>query len=88
MMKDTLERATDPNLNIKGYLQHAYIHPVFKASLEDADEEEDVMSLKWETESATVPTKRHSRRNTPLPSRVSGASSPSMLDGIKNDLES
>ncbi|KAK2359063.1 ERD (early-responsive to dehydration stress) family protein [Trifolium repens] len=88
MMKDTLERATEPNLNIKGYLQHAYVHPVFKASLEDADDEEDVMSLKWETESATVPTKRHSRRNTPLPSRISGASSPSMPGGIKNDPES
>ncbi|KAK2412866.1 ERD (early-responsive to dehydration stress) family protein [Trifolium repens] len=88
MMKDTLERATEPNLNIKGYLQHAYVHPVFKASLEDADDEEDVMSQKWETESATVPTKRHSRRNTPLPSRISGASSPSMPGGIKNDPES
>lgn len=87
MMKDTLEKATDPNLNIKGYLQHAYVHPVFKASQDDVDEE-DAISLKWETESATVPTKRHSRRNTPLPSRISGASSPSMLDGIKNDPES
>ncbi|XP_045816798.1 calcium permeable stress-gated cation channel 1-like isoform X2 [Trifolium pratense] len=88
MMKDTLERATEPNLNIKGYLQYAYVHPVFKASLEDDDDEEDATSLKWETESATVPTKRHSRRNTPLPSRISGASSPSMSGGIKNDPES
>lgn len=86
MMKDTLERATEPNLNIKGYLQHAYVHPVFKASI-DNDDEEDVSSQKWETESTTVPTKRQSRRNTPLPSRVSDASSPSMLDGIKNHPE-
>lgn len=83
MMKDTLERATEPNLNLKGYLQYAYVHPVFKASHDD-DDEEEVMSQKWETESATVPTKRQSRRNTPLPSRVSGASSPSLPDGIKN----
>lgn len=88
MMKDTLERATEPNLNVKGYLQHAYVHPVFKASHDDDADEEDAMSLKWETESATVPTKRQSRRNTPLPSRFSGASSPSMLDSIKNDPES
>lgn len=88
MMKDTLERATEPNLNVKGYLQHAYVHPVFKASHDDDADEEDAMSLKWETESATVATKRQSRRSTPLPSRFSGASSPSMLDSIKNDPES
>ncbi|KAL3827916.1 hypothetical protein ACJIZ3_016718 [Penstemon smallii] len=30
MKKDTEERATDPNLNLKAYLQDAYVHPVFK----------------------------------------------------------
>ncbi|KAL9235835.1 hypothetical protein vseg_010569 [Gypsophila vaccaria] len=30
MMKDTLERATDPTLNLRTYLQDAYLHPVFK----------------------------------------------------------
>lgn len=30
MMKDTLERANEPNLYLKGYLQNAYVHPVFK----------------------------------------------------------
>ncbi|XP_057422162.1 calcium permeable stress-gated cation channel 1-like [Lotus japonicus] len=79
MMKDTLERATEPNLNLKGYLQNAYVHPVFKASMED-EEEDDVMSHKWDSESVTVPTKRQSQRNTPLPSKVSGASSPSLPD--------
>ncbi|XP_061359329.1 calcium permeable stress-gated cation channel 1-like [Gastrolobium bilobum] len=80
MMKDTLERATEPNLNLKGYLQNAYVHPIFKASMDDDDDddEEEIMSQKWETESVTVPTKRHSRRSTPLPSRISGASSPSL----------
>ncbi|KAI4298737.1 hypothetical protein L6164_032260 [Bauhinia variegata] len=34
MMKDLFERATEPGLNLKAYLQHAYVHPVFKASLE------------------------------------------------------
>ncbi|KAH1116164.1 hypothetical protein GLYMA_17G010500v4 [Glycine max] len=88
MMKDTLERATDPNFNLKAYLQNAYVHPVFKASLFDEDEDEEVMSLKLETESLTVPTKRQSRRNTPLPSRISGASSPSLPDhGIRNHPE-
>lgn len=76
-MKDTLEQAREPNLNLKGYLQSAYIHPVFK----ECDDEEDHESFeKGETESATVATKRHSRRNTPAPSRMTGGSSPSMPD--------
>ncbi|RYR76158.1 hypothetical protein Ahy_A01g000758 isoform A [Arachis hypogaea] len=79
MMKDTLERATEPNLNLKAYLQNAYVHRVFKASL-DEDDDEDGDSQKWETESVPVPTKRQSRRGTPVPSKisVSGASSPSL----------
>ncbi|KAK1398987.1 Calcium-dependent channel [Heracleum sosnowskyi] len=31
MVKDTLEKATEPNFNLKAYLEEAYIHPVFKA---------------------------------------------------------
>nr|KAJ0184597.1 hypothetical protein LSAT_V11C900457380 [Lactuca sativa] len=34
MKKDTLEKATEPNLNIKTYLQDAYVHPVFKGAIE------------------------------------------------------
>ncbi|KAJ4727522.1 calcium permeable stress-gated cation channel 1 [Melia azedarach] len=44
MVKDTLEKATEPNLNLRTYLQDAYVHPVFKGGeLEIAqitDEEE------------------------------------------------
>ncbi|XP_009357481.1 calcium permeable stress-gated cation channel 1 [Pyrus x bretschneideri] len=77
MMKDTLEQAREPNLNLKGYLQSAYIHPVFK----ECDDEEDHESFeKGETESVIVATKRHSRRNTPAPSRMTGGSSPTMPD--------
>ncbi|KAF2284905.1 hypothetical protein GH714_032291 [Hevea brasiliensis] len=36
MMKDTLERAREPNLNLKSFLQNAYIHPVFKGG-DDSD---------------------------------------------------
>ncbi|PON91283.1 hypothetical protein TorRG33x02_128460 [Trema orientale] len=81
MMKDTLERAREPHLNLKGYLQNAYVHPIFKAS-EDDDEDDEVVSEKWETESTLVPTKRQSRRNTPLPSKVSGNSSPTLPGGV------
>ncbi|KAK3016789.1 hypothetical protein RJ639_006055 [Escallonia herrerae] len=41
MMKDTLERAREPNLNLIGYLQNAYIHPVFKGDDDDDDEGEE-----------------------------------------------
>lgn len=76
-MKDTLERAREPNLNLKGYLQSAYIHPVFK---NDEDEEEDSDPNGKLDESLLVPTKRQSRRSTPAPSKLSGASSPEKLD--------
>lgn len=80
-MKDTLERARDPNLNLKGYLQNAYTHPVFKESKEDEEDDHEVGDS-WETDSARVPTKRQSRRNTPAASRISGASSPSLPDVV------
>ncbi|XP_022140558.1 calcium permeable stress-gated cation channel 1-like isoform X2 [Momordica charantia] len=70
MMKDTLERTREPNLNLKGFLQDAYVHPVFK---HDEDEIEiETASEDWQQEPALVPTKRQSRRNTPLPSKHSG----------------
>ena len=83
MMKDTLERARDPNFNLKAYLQSAYVHPVFKGGDDDIDED-DLLSGKMETESVLVPTKRQSRRNTPAPSKISGGSSPSLPETVKN----
>ncbi|CAI9760258.1 unnamed protein product [Fraxinus pennsylvanica] len=74
MNKDTLERARDPNLNLKVYLQNAYVHPVFKN-----DEEDENEGANERFECVIVPTKRQSRRNTPAPSKISGASSPSSL---------
>lgn len=77
MMKDTLERAREPNLNLKGYLQNAYIHPMFK---DDEDDEDEGFNPKLD-DTVIVPTKRQqSRRNTPVPSKLSGASSPSLPD--------
>ncbi|XVE87740.1 hypothetical protein DITRI_Ditri19aG0012000 [Diplodiscus trichospermus] len=83
MMKDTLERAREPNLNLKPYLQKAYIHPIFK----EEEEEEEEFSYKLENESVLVPTKRQSRRNTPVPSRISGASSPSLPEAVPEHSE-
>ncbi|XP_057462899.1 protein OSCA1-like [Actinidia eriantha] len=83
MMKDTLERAREPNLNLKGYLQNAFIHPVFKSCDDDDGDEE--FNEKWEKESVLVPTKRQSRRNTPLPSKISSNSSPSLPEVVQED---
>lgn len=82
-MKDTLERAREPNLNLKGYLHNAYIHPVFK---NEEDDEDDISPEKFEQESVLVPTKRQSRRNTPVPSKISGGSSPSLPDVVEESL--
>ncbi|KAH7859717.1 hypothetical protein Vadar_004645 [Vaccinium darrowii] len=81
MMKDTLERTREPNLNLKEYLRNAYIHPVFKGEDDsDGEDESDVASLESDREPELVPTKRQSRRNTPLPSKHSGSSTPSISD--------
>ncbi|KAJ6725209.1 PROTEIN OSCA1, partial [Salix viminalis] len=79
MMKDTLERARDPNFNLKPYLQNAYIHHCFKGGAA-ADDDDDDLSKKLESDSVLVPTKRQSRKNTPAPSRISKASSPSLSE--------
>ncbi|GER48153.1 ERD (early-responsive to dehydration stress)family protein [Striga asiatica] len=82
MMKDTLERAREPNLNLKSYLQNAYVHPVFKNDEEEEDEGDYDIDTngKIEEENVLVPTKRQSRRNTPLPSKASGGSSARLSD--------
>ncbi|KAI9082260.1 hypothetical protein K1719_035683 [Acacia pycnantha] len=74
MMKDTLEKAREPNLNLKEFLQSAYIHPVFKGG-DDSDDDE--MMEEWVQEPELVQTKRRSRHNTPLASKQSCSSSSS-----------
>jgi calcium permeable stress-gated cation channel len=41
MEKDNLERASEPNLNLKSYLANAYLHPIFHL-FEVADKEETI----------------------------------------------
>ncbi|WOL03209.1 CSC1-like protein [Canna indica] len=64
MVKDTLERATEPQLNLRSYLQDAYVHPVFRS-----DEAERQMALREEENNPLVPTRRTSNRDTPGNSR-------------------
>lgn len=80
MMRDTLEQAREPSLDLKCYLSSAYINPIFKA----VDDEDDFsIGDDREVDSALVPTKRQSRRNTPVPSKYNGSSSPSLPDAIQ-----
>ncbi|CAM8891042.1 unnamed protein product [Rhodiola kirilowii] len=73
MMKDTLERTREPNLNLKGYLQNAYIHPLFKGGDDSDSDNEELQEL--DDGPKLVPTKRSSRMNTPIPSVRSASSS-------------
>lgn len=82
MMRDTLEQAREPNFDLKGYLSKAYVHPMFK----DAEDEDDVpFANEPEMDNVLVPTKRTSRKNTPVPSKYNGSSSPSWPDAIQED---
>ncbi|KAJ7550515.1 hypothetical protein O6H91_07G104400 [Diphasiastrum complanatum] len=72
MAKDTLDKATHPDLNIKRFLQNAYMHPVFK--IEEDDEEGNYALDAPEDEPALVPTKPHSHGNTPVVSVHEGDS--------------
>ncbi|KAJ4877374.1 ERD (early-responsive to dehydration stress) family protein [Raphanus sativus] len=64
MIKDTLERAREPNLNLKGFLQNAYIHPVFKDEECEDDQYEELIEDSDDENCVVVPTKRQSRRTT------------------------
>ncbi|CAA3028296.1 CSC1 At4g02900 [Olea europaea subsp. europaea] len=59
MVKDTLERATEPKLNLKVYLQDAYVHPVFKGI-----EFERPPVIDEEENNPLVSTKRNSCRGS------------------------
>ncbi|KAL1812914.1 hypothetical protein ACET3Z_022979 [Daucus carota] len=75
-MKDILERTREPSLNLKEYLQNAYLHPVFKGG-DDSDSDPEFEEV--ELEPTLVPTKRISRKNTPAPSRKSSGSAGPLL---------
>ncbi|CAL9049710.1 calcium permeable stress-gated cation channel 1 [Musa acuminata AAA Group] len=83
MMKDTLEHATEPNLDLRAYLLNAYVHPLFK---DDDDDDSFSGGGEQEYETKLVPTKRQSRKNTPVPSKYNGSSSPSLPDIVKEQL--
>ncbi|KAI3514636.1 hypothetical protein L1887_13218 [Cichorium endivia] len=58
MIKDTLENAREPHLNLSAYLRGAYIHPVFKGI--EVDTSMDV----YEDDNPLVATKRKSHKGS------------------------
>ncbi|KAM0926735.1 hypothetical protein ACQ4PT_003360 [Festuca glaucescens] len=70
MVKDTLQRATDPTLNLRVYLKDAYVPPVFHRG----DMYELVAMDEEEKDPLLVATKRRSRMNTPVDSRLNSSS--------------
>lgn len=77
MAKDTRERAMEPNLNVKSYLQGTYLHPALQL---EEDEESGLGGERWSEDPPLVPTKRVSRGNTPAPSVNS--ETPIMLERV------
>ncbi|WVZ98388.1 hypothetical protein U9M48_043843 [Paspalum notatum var. saurae] len=69
MVKDTLERANDPTLNLREYLKGAYVHPVFRKN--DIFE---LVAIDEEEKNPIVVTKRQSRMNTPAGSKFNSSS--------------
>ncbi|CAI0550891.1 unnamed protein product [Linum tenue] len=58
MRKDTLERAKEPNLNLKSFLHSAYVHPAFKEVDNEGDESDG------ELVSTKRPQSKHSSKHS------------------------
>lgn len=68
MVKDTLERAVEPNLNLRLYLQDAYVHPAFKG-----DEFQKPVIIDDEEENPLIQTKRPRRSSKPESDNEAGS---------------
>ncbi|KAI4349548.1 hypothetical protein L6164_010126 [Bauhinia variegata] len=63
MVKDTLEKAVEPNLNLRVYLKDAYLHPIFKGGVL-----EQPSTIDDEEDSPLIQTKRTNNRASQQPS--------------------
>ncbi|KAJ0258022.1 CSC1-like protein [Hirschfeldia incana] len=86
MMKDSLERSREPNLNLKRFLKNAYIHPVFKDREYEDDLHEELIEDSDDENFVVIPTKHQSRRNTVM-SSSSGLSQPVSFNGLDSGKE-
>lgn len=62
MAKDTMERTTEPNLNIKAYLADAYLHPIFQSF-----EEKELVEVRVDKNQTHIPSPSESVVSSPSP---------------------
>ncbi|KAJ9707539.1 hypothetical protein PVL29_002535 [Vitis rotundifolia] len=62
MAKDTMERTTEPNLNIEAYLADAYLHPIFQSF-----EEEELVDVRVDKNQTHIPSPSESVVSSPSP---------------------
>lgn len=62
MAKDTMERTTEPNLNIKAYLADAYLHPIFQSF-----KEEELVEVRVDKNQTHIPSPSESVVSSPSP---------------------
>ncbi|VAH00800.1 unnamed protein product [Triticum turgidum subsp. durum] len=78
MRKDTLERARERNFDLKAYLADAYLHPVFKSN----EAGKFYVADDPGAEAVIVPTKRQSRRITPVQSEDGGSGRLNLMESV------
>lgn len=64
MEKDIMERASEPDLNLKAYLADAYLHPIFH-SFEDDEEKVEVRVDKGQSHLSSPPRSEMSTESPP-----------------------
>ncbi|KAK9274985.1 hypothetical protein L1049_022242 [Liquidambar formosana] len=62
MAKDTMERTSEPDLNIKAYLADAYLHPIFRSF-----EEEELVEVRVDKSQTHIPSPSASEIGSPSP---------------------
>lgn len=62
MEKDIMERAAEPNLNLKAYLADTYLHPIFHAF-----EDEEMGQVRVDKGESHIASPIRSENNSPSP---------------------
>lgn len=62
MAKDTMERTTEPDFNVKAFLADAYLHPIFRSF-----EEEELIEVRVDKNQTCIPSPSESEVSSPSP---------------------
>ncbi|XP_065048272.1 CSC1-like protein At1g32090 [Musa acuminata AAA Group] len=69
MEKDILEKASEPNLNLKAYLADAYLHPIFHSFDDDDDDDEEKIEVRVDKGRSHIPSPTRSEISSESPPR-------------------